>query len=86
MIYVAQFFSLIWSMFGSFEIPLLGVTPAQLFLALIVIRLSIKILSVMFGLGAGGFGGMMAGDRYEKRYQKNRKPSGPGPLTLKRRR
>lgn len=45
----------VWIFISGVDVPLLGISFGTLFLSIIVINLSIAILKLVLGLGAGGF-------------------------------
>lgn len=69
---ISSLFSSFWGLFAGVQVPGLGISFASWTIALVLIGLSIRLVSYVFGFGGGGTG-YRSGQNRNKHISENRK-------------
>ena len=69
---LSSIFTATWGLFTGVEVPGLGISFADWFLALVLIGVAVKAVSYAFGFGSGGTG-YRSGQSRSKRISNERK-------------
>ena len=70
---LSSIFTAAWGLFTGVEVPGLGISFAEWFLAIILVGIAVKVVVYVFGFGGSGGSGYRSGQSRNKRISNERK-------------